>query len=58
MATPTPQQQAALKQAYQKLATDLHEVKKTFIERSLPVLGQLDEKTQQAIRDLIKNTPT
>lgn len=56
MASPTPQQQAALKQAYLKLNKDLHDVKKTFIERSLPVLNQLDEKTQQAIRDHIKNT--
>ncbi len=58
MATPTPQQQDELKKAYAKLAKELHVVKQTFIERALPVMGQLDEKTQQAIRDHIKNTPT
>lgn len=58
MDSPTPQQQAALQQAYRKLTKDLHRVKQTFIERSLPVIEQLDEKTQQAIRDHIKNTST
>lgn len=57
MATPTPQQQDELKKAYIALARDLHDVQKTFVERALPVMGQLDEKAQQAIRDHIKNTP-
>ncbi|MFO0764563.1 MAG: hypothetical protein U0487_00750 [Patescibacteria group bacterium] len=58
MASPTPEQQNELKKAYLKLAKDLHAVEQTFIERAIPVMKQVDEKVEQAIRDHIKNTPT
>ena len=56
MAQPTQQQQEELKKAYLKLAKDLHGVQQTFIQRSQPVLEQLDKKTQQTIRDQINNS--
>lgn len=52
---PTPQQQAQLKAAYQKLAKKLLDVERNFTHESITILKQLDEREQA---ELLKKIET